>query len=112
MGAELCVMITRQLLSARPWPVGSLVGSLQALELLRHFHSSPSAGTSDLIHYEEIEATQAAGAGAPALTACIIHGLLGAGKNLKTFSQRIVERAGMEGVNLKAVLVDQRNHGR
>jgi hypothetical protein len=93
---------SRPLIGARR-RCAELLGS-QAPELVSGIHSS-----TDVIHFDEIEA---GGAGEPPLTACVIHGLLGAGKNLRTFCKSLQEKAESSGVRLKAVLVDQRNHGR
>lgn len=50
--------------------------------------------------------------GSPPITAVVIHGLLGAGKNWRSFTTKLAEQAAAESSrSWRMVLVDQRNHG-
>ena len=88
------------------------------LHASRRLHTTPP--DTGLLHAEEVAPPAAAparggtsGGGGPPHTLCVLHGLLGVGRNLRSVASSLVAEASEQtGAPWRALLVDQRNHGR
>lgn len=69
------------------------------------------SNTSGPLHTEHLHFTSTLNTSEPKKLAIILHGLLGAGKNLRSFSERLL-RHQLSGSDWTAVLVDLRCHGK
>ncbi|GAX75288.1 hypothetical protein CEUSTIGMA_g2733.t1 [Chlamydomonas eustigma] len=96
---------------------GSAANTANSIALLgRQFHNIPKIQTS-ILAYEEVIATPTDHTNQqeevlPAHTAVLLHGLLGSGRNWRSFAKRFVNEASQRvGAPYRLLLVDLRNHG-
>jgi pimeloyl-ACP methyl ester carboxylesterase len=79
--------------------------------------ASAAPRAASTLSYEVVEASASAGAAVaaaapPVRTAFLLHGLLGQGRNWRTFARRLVAAAAEAGApNWRLLLVDLRCHG-
>lgn len=93
--------------------LGSFLPVASSATCTRLLSSGPNQVPPALWNEEITAASSSDGDAAPAeATAIVLHGLLGSGRNWRSFARRLVTEAkSRDGVHLRVLLVDLRNHG-